>query len=72
MSNVGKKDFSSRFALGDRVIVDGCDRLIMTVTGVMVGPESISYRGAWFHEGRSTQEWFDDFRIERAKHSVMR
>lgn len=65
MSNLGKKHHQTRFAIGDRVNIDGCKDTTATVVAINITVGDQSYKLAWM-DGAQRSDWFDEFRLSSA------
>jgi hypothetical protein len=57
--------FESPFDIRDRVIIDGCDRLIATVTAVLWRTHNPLIEVSWI-DGPSRTAWIEPWRLELA------
>lgn len=58
--------FSSRFALGDKVTIDGDASIRATVIGFAFYAHVEQVQCAWFANGSAQEAWINEFRIEAA------
>ena len=66
MSNLGKRKFSTKFALGEKVNIDGDTSIAAVITGICIYEYAPVYDLSWFNEGVAETEKFDEFRLTTA------
>lgn len=66
MTFVGKHQFETKFAIGDKVNIDGDTSITAVVTGICIYAYSPVYDVSWFNDGVAETDKFDEFRINYA------
>lgn len=62
--------FKSSFAIGDRVLIDGCRDLVGRVTAYLWRSTGCQIEVSWIHNGTAQSAWIDDWRLTAAERAV--
>lgn len=63
MNIIGQRKFETKFAIGDKVNIDGDTSIAAVVTGICIYAYSPVYDVSWFNDGVAETDKFDEFRL---------
>lgn len=61
-----KYEFKVKYAIGDKVTIDGDTEIKAVVVGICIYAYGCIYEVSWFTDGVVETEKFDEFRLEKA------
>lgn len=56
--------YECKHKIGDKVVIDGDQRMPVYITAVLWRNERPSYEVSWFGDGQSRTAWVEEWRVE--------
>jgi hypothetical protein len=56
----------SKFSLGNKVIIDGCDKIVAIITAISFRKTGCKIEISYFNDGRLEECWIDEWRLSYA------